>query len=185
MAIGPLHADGSVRPPRPPRGTLSLRIAIVFLAASLFGCDHATKLVASATLTNGRAVPLVDGLLELRFAANDDTAFSLLRALGVPRSPAVLVAAASIAFLGVVAFWIGSRKQASRLQHVGFAMVIGGALGNLVDRAVRGYVVDFIHVTRWPVFNVADIAVVIGMVLLGLASLRRSPPARAAPSPRQ
>ena len=61
--------------------------------------------------------------------------------------------------------------RAARVTQVGFALVFSGALGNIVDRIARGYVVDFIHVRGWPVFNVADIAVVVGMGLIALASL--------------
>ena len=171
-------------PPRPlPTPTTApLRIAIVLLTLSLFGCDHATKLVAEASLSHGRAVPVVSGLLELRLARNDDTAFSILHSLDVPRTPALLLAAATLAIVGVVAMWIASRKRASRAQHIGFALVLAGALGNVVDRALRGYVVDFIHLTRWPVFNVADVSVVAGMVLLGLCALRPAPPSTAPPA---
>lgn len=87
------------------------------------------------------------GLLELRYTPNDDAAFSLLRNFGVART-----------------------------RHIGFGLVLAGALGNVVDRLVRGYVVDFIHVTRWPVFKVADIAVVAGVLLLALAALRTREP---------
>ena len=148
-----------------------LRLAIVLLTLSLFGCDHATKSVAQASLANGHTVSLVSGILELRYAANDDTAFSLLRTLGVARTPGILLAASAVALFAVVAMWIAARKRASRTQHVGFALILAGALGNVVDRAMRGFVVDFIHVTRWPVFNVADIAVVAGMILLGLCAV--------------
>jgi signal peptidase II len=158
-----------------------LRVAIVLLAVSLFGCDHATKIAAHAALAEGRSVSVVSGLLELRYAANDDTAFSVLHTLGVPRSPGLLLATSGLALVGLLAAWIAARKRASRAQHVGFALVLAGALGNVVDRAVRGYVVDFIHLTRWPIFNVADIAVVAGVLLLGLASLRAPPPAAAPP----
>ena len=163
-----------------PRRTFPLRIAIVLLTLSLFGCDHATKIAAEASLSQGRVVNVVSGVLELRYAPNPDTAFSLLRTLGVPRTPGVLLAVSAIALLCVVAMWISTRKRASRIQHVGFALVLGGALGNVVDRAMRGYVVDFIHLTRWPIFNVADMAVVAGMILLGLCALfQRRPPATA------
>jgi lipoprotein signal peptidase len=61
----------------------------------------------------------------------------------------------------------------------GLALVAGGAAGNLLDRAVRGYVVDFIHVHGWPIFNVADVAIAAGAILLlwanGLAGI--APPA--------
>ena len=160
------------------------RVALLLLTVSLFGCDHATKIAAAASLSNERAVNVVTGVLELRYTENHDTAFSLLQNLGVPRTPSLLLAASAIAMLGVVAAWIASRKRATRMQHVGYALVLAGALGNVVDRAVRGYVVDFIHLTRWPVFNVADMAVVAGMLLLGAAALRRreaAPPGSATP----
>jgi signal peptidase II len=164
-----------------PRSTLPLRLGILLLTLSLFGCDHATKLAAEQSLSNGRAVSVVAGVLELRFTTNDDTAFSLLHNLGVARTPLLLVAASALALLGVVAMWIAARKRATRMQHVGFALVLAGALGNVVDRMLRGAVVDFIHVTHWPIFNVADISVVVGVGLLGLAALLRRP--RLEPSP--
>jgi signal peptidase II len=61
--------------------------------------------------------------------------------------------------------------------------VLGGALGNMVDRIVRGYVVDFIHVKGWPIFNVADIAVVVGVGLMLLSRVRRRPRIRAPAEP--
>lgn len=164
------------QPPQPPRSSrFPLRLAILLLTLSLFGCDHATKIAAQANLANGRTVNVVSGVLELRFTPNPDTAFSLLRTFGVARSPGLLLAASGIALLGVVALWIAARKRATRAQHIGFALVLAGALGNVVDRAIRGYVIDFIHLTWWPVFNVADIAVVAGMILLGLCALTAPP----------
>jgi signal peptidase II len=161
------------------RSTLHLRLAILLLTLSMFGCDHATKLAAEQALTNGRVVSVVTGVLELRFTTNDDTAFSLLHHFGVARPPLLLAAISALALLGVVAMWIATRKRASRAQHVGFALVLAGALGNVVDRALRGSVVDFIHVTHWPIFNVADIAVVAGSIVLGLCAVRGRPTRRA------
>ncbi len=162
------------------------RAAILLMTVSLFGCDHATKIAAKASLSDGHALNVVSGLLELRYRPNDDTAFGLLQTFGIARHGSWLLAASALALLAVVAAWIKARKRATRTQHVGFALVLAGALGNVVDRAVRGYVVDFIHVTRWPVFNVADIAVVVGVILLVLAALRQreaGPPPAAMPPP--
>ena len=173
----------------PPTRTLPLRLAIVLLTLSLFGCDHATKIAAHASLAHGGAVSVVKGVLELRYTENDDTAFSMLHHLGIARTPGVLLAASAFALLAVLTMWMVSRKRATRAQHVGFALVVAGALGNVVDRALRGCVIDFIHLTRWPIFNVADIAVVAGMVLLGLCALfaKRPPetpsPPNAPPAP--
>jgi signal peptidase II len=170
--------------PKASSSTFRLRLAIVLLTLSLFGCDHATKVAAHASLSHGEAINVVSGILELRFAANDDTAFSLLRTFGIARTPGLLLAASALALVGVVAMWVASRKRASRIQHVGFALVLAGALGNVVDRAMRGYVVDFIHLTRWPIFNVADIAVVAGVILLGYCAVsQRSEPGSRPPAP--
>ena len=171
MAVSLSMAELPSSPPR--ASTFRLRLAIVLLTLSLFGCDHATKLAAETSLSHGGSVNVVTGILELRYAPNYDTAFSLLRTFNIARPPSVLLAASALALALVLAMWIASRKHASRVQHVGFALVLAGALGNVVDRATRGYVVDFIHLTRWPVFNVADMAVVAGMLLLVLASLRK------------
>lgn len=158
--------------------SLRARLAILLLTLTLFGCDHATKAAAHATLSHGGPVNVVSGVLELRYAENDDTAFSLLHTLGIARTPtasAILLAFAALALVAVTAMWITTaRKRASRAQHVGFALVFAGALGNVVDRAIRGVVVDFIHLTRWPIFNVADIAVVVGVAVLACCALARS-----------
>ncbi len=166
------------------RTTLPLRLGILLLTLSLFGCDHVTKLAAEQTLSHRPAVDIVRGVLELRFTTNDDTAFSLLHNLGIARTPWLLIGTSALALLGVVAMWIASRKRATRAQHVGFALVLAGALGNVVDRAIRGSVIDFIHVTHWPIFNVADVSVVAGVILLGLSAVfRRSNPDSRPPAP--
>jgi signal peptidase II len=185
MAELPISPVNRVPRAVPPPSTLPLRIGIVLLTLSLFGCDHATKLAAEQTLSNGRAVDVVSGVLELRFTTNPDTAFGLFQNLGLARSPLLLTAFSALALVGVVAMWIVARKRATRAQHVGFALVLAGALGNVVDRAMRGSVIDFIHVTHWPIFNVADIAVVAGVALLGICAVfqrRPEPPAPAAPA---
>jgi len=168
----PTPSPSSSRParPSPPRGPSALlRIGVVTLTLGMFGCDHVTKVAAEAALANRPPVSLVRGLLELRYTQNSDAAFSLLSRLGVERSPALLLTLAGAALVAIVVAWIAMCRRASAAAHVGFALIVSGALGNVVDRAARGYVVDFIHLTSWPVFNVADVAVVAGMILLVLA----------------
>jgi signal peptidase II len=153
------------------------RVAVLGLAVSMFGCDHATKLYALNTLSGnqgGQTTSLLRGVLELRYAENHDTAFGTLGRLGIPHSPYLLVTVAFLATMAVAFAWLQALRNANFAQHVGFALLAAGALGNLVDRALRGYVIDFIHVRHWPIFNVADIAVVIGVGLLALPRMRRS-----------
>lgn len=167
-------------------------LGLVLLVVGLFGCDHATKIAAKAALEGGGQVvaiapTVLRGAVELRYVENDDVAFSALHHLGVPQPPAVLTALSVLAIAAVVALAIFGRRRKvaagaelagappsreERVAQVGFSFIIAGALGNVVDRMVRGYVVDFIHVRGWPVFNVADVVVVIGMALIALTSFR-------------
>jgi signal peptidase II len=133
-------------------------LLVFLLALGLVGCDHATKLAAETSLPS--PMPLARGVLELRYVQNHDIAFDFFRRVGVPVSPAIL------ALLGIVAIALVTIAARAPRHRVPLAFIVAGAIGNIVDRIVRGYVVDFIHVTGWPVFNVADVAVVIGVLLL-------------------
>jgi signal peptidase II len=162
---------------RSKRTGIWLKAGILLFTSALFGCDHATKMAAHAALSGGRVIPIYDGIVDLRYVPNTDVAFNLLSRLGIAKTPTILLAVSVVALAAVVVAWIGAaRRRVSRMHHVGFALVLAGALGNVVDRAVRGYVVDFIHVGPWPVFNVADAAVCAGVLLLLLARMRSSPP---------
>jgi len=168
---------------------------LLVVAMSLFGCDHATKIAAKATLEKAPPMPVapnvLHGVLELRYVENDDIAFSVFRQLGIPKSSGLLIGVATVAILSILAMVIMTTlrrtkeeaaagvvtrvtrvsREAALVSQLGLALIFGGALGNVVDRLVRGVVIDFIHVKGWPVFNVADIAVVCGMILMGLARL--------------
>ncbi len=152
--------------------TRSFRLLLVSFALGLFGCDHATKLVAERGLDGRAPLSVIPGVLDLRLAHNHDVAFSFLGRLDVTSHPFALVAAASLVLAVVSVLWWRRRATAGLVEQLGFAAVIAGAAGNVVDRAGRGYVVDFIHLHAWPVFNVADVAVVVGGIVIGLVGLR-------------
>jgi signal peptidase II len=136
-----------------------LLIAVVVLVT---GCDQGTKRWAETSLDSPRT--LVAGRLDLELAHNPGIAFNAERALPDGARP-VLLALVGCALLGFAAVWLARRPAWSR-QSVGIALAIGGGLGNLVDRVARGSVIDFIHWHGWPVFNVADIAIAAGAVLI-------------------
>jgi signal peptidase II len=141
----------------------------------MVGCDHATKLAAHSMLANHAAVGLIPGVLDLRYTENRDAAFSVGRSLIGPWKQGLLIALPAIASVAILVAWRAS-KSSSRVEHVGFALVVAGALGNLIDRVARGFVVDFIELHRWPIFNVADVAVAVGAGLLALAHAQRRSP---------
>lgn len=161
-------------------------VLLVLLVIGLVGCDHATKHIAQTELRGHAPVTLLGNILDLRYTENRDVGFGLLRAVPAPvRRPLILVGG-SIG-LGVLGLLWWRRRRAPLLLHAAFATFAGGALGNLTDRLARGYVVDFVHVHHWPVFNVADVCLVVGAGLLWLASRRHEAPALAplaAPDPR-
>jgi signal peptidase II len=144
-------------------------VLLVLLVAGLVGCDHATKHIAQSELRGNPPVTLLGNILDLRYTENRDVGFGLLRAVPAPvRRPLILVGGSvGLGFLGLL-WW--RRRRASLLEHAAYATFVGGALGNLTDRLARGYVIDFVHLHHWPVFNVADVCLVAGAVLIWLAS---------------
>ncbi len=155
---------------------------VVVLFGSLVGCDHTTKHLAVTHLRDAAPTPIVPGMVELSYTENRDMAFSLLGGLTTPatRYP-FLVAAKLLGVLVAAGLLVTRWRRSGWLEKAGLTMLMAGALGNLIDRVVRGFVVDFIHVTYWPVFNVADVAICVGVAMLLWAGYR-SPGRRASPS---
>lgn len=145
-------------------------LGVVALLFGMVGCDHATKAAATQRLADG---PLTLGPgVELHYAQNHDVAFSVLSRLHLsPPAWALAVLPALLSIALAVRLWQTRRGPA--LERTAYAMLLAGALGNLVDRIARGYVVDFIYVHHWPVFNVADVLVVVGMGLFAIAKIRQ------------
>jgi signal peptidase II len=138
---------------------------LLFLVCSLVGCDHITKEVAKTELEGSNGVALLSGLLRLVYTENRDVGFNLLRWVpDPPRTTLLLVLGISASVL-LVALLFG-RRLASRWQLLGLCLIAAGAVGNTLDRVLRGYVVDFVHLPHWPVFNLADIYVTFGALAL-------------------
>ena len=137
------------------------RLALT-VAAAVIVVDQLIKWWVVATLP-GKPVVLVEGFLQLRFVSNSGAAFSLLDGFG---SVIGLVAIAATVFIFVVAVRVNSTGET-----VALGLVLGGAIGNLADRAFRGDgfldggVVDFVDFSFFPAFNAADSAITIGAVL--------------------
>jgi signal peptidase II len=146
--------------------------------AALVGCDHATKHVAKAQLEHQPPHQLLGSVLDLRYTENTDVAFNLLRFIPERVRGPLLLVFGGVAALALVT--IALRRHGDRTVQAAFVLIGAGALGNYLDRVARGYVVDFIHLPRWPVFNVADIYVTAGIVLLAWTSFKRPAVARPA-----
>jgi signal peptidase II len=154
------------------------RATPLLLLTALMACDHVTKYAAKAQLEGRPPRSLIHSMLELRYVENTDVAFNILR--WVPervRMPFLVVFGALAIGMLVLAV---VRHRGSPGGRFALLMILAGALGNYADRLARGYVVDFIHVTRWPVFNAADIFVTVGISLVIYTGLRPPQPASAA-----
>lgn len=158
---------------------LGKRLAVLAALGLLVGCDHVTKHAAKAQLEGSPPRELIHGILDLRYVENRDVAFSLLRFIPEQIRAPLLIVLGAIALAGLTAFVV--RKAVDPRVKVALLVVLAGALGNYLDRLVRGYVVDFVHLHHWPVFNVADVYVTAGGLLLAIIALsRRSPPRQVA-----
>lgn len=146
-------------------------------AAGVAGLDQLTKAWALAALDG--VVPVLP-FLNFVLVHNPGAVFGLLaRAGGWQRWMFVVAGAAAAAFIVV---WLRRTRADERWLPAGLALVLGGAIGNLWDRIVRGAVVDFIHLHQgryhWPAFNVADSAITAGVVIIVLISFRGGPAER-------
>jgi signal peptidase II len=133
--------------------------------------DLATKALVEASMTLHQSIPVVEGLFNLTYVRNPGAAFGILAQSGHYRLP-FLLGVTGIAALAI--FWIvHTLKPTQRLANVSLAMILGGALGNLVDRVRYGEVIDFLDfywtTHHWPAFNVADSCITVGVSLLILA----------------
>jgi len=158
---------------------------VLFIVVAGCNSDQATKRLASRELERGESLELVGGYLDLDLTHNDDSAFSLLRELDPAVRRPLLIAAQSTGALCIALLLVAWRRKPLP-ELLPFVLVLSGALGNVIDRVRHGYVVDFIHVHvrdrfSWPVFNVADVLIAVGVGLILLGLLRFSP---ATPLPR-
>ena len=155
-----------------PRMTLPRYGAWLLLAAVVIVLDQWTKHLASTSLELYRPVA-VTSWFNLTLAHNTGAAFSFLADGGGWQRWLFIVAASGISLFLVI--WLWRLPLAARALPVALMLLLGGAIGNLIDRVSLGYVVDFIDLhyggRHWPAFNIADSAIVVGVILMMIESL--------------
>jgi signal peptidase II len=159
-------------------------LPLAAVAAAVIVLDRWTKHWASEALPFNQPVQLVGDYLRLTYTRNSGVAFGIGQGTGFP-----YYIFSVVAIIVIVWMFVRSRARqadagpAGALRRFALSLILGGAAGNLVDRVTSGEVVDFIEVGipqwHWPVFNVADSAVTVGVVLFALAWTRRREPAAA------
>jgi len=163
-------ADGAPRILDRP-GRMALWLGLV---AALVGLDQASKQLAEALLAPYTPHAVVPGFFNLTLAYNPGAAFSFLAGAGGWQRWFFLALALGVG--GVLLRWLLLRPAREVLWPLAFALILGGAIGNAVDRALHGHVIDFIQLYYrdwyWPAFNLADSAITVGAALYVWMSFR-------------
>jgi signal peptidase II len=167
---------------------LAARWPYFVLAGGVLVVDQATKLLAEARLRASTPVEIIPGLFNLAYSRNRGGLFGYFSDLGNPWRTLLLTLLPLVA-VGLITLFIARSDDANRATRVGLGLILGGAVGNLIDRLFRGEVIDFLDVyashqgladwlvrtfgtAHWPTFNIADSAIVVGAGLLILDILR-------------
>jgi signal peptidase II len=154
--------------PTPVAGPYARPFEIITIA-SVIGLDQLTKEIIRRTLDPYDHIPVIPGFLEFTHVQNTGAAFGLLNAAEFPFKAVLMIGIAGIALVAIAVYatQLGFHE---RLARFGLSLILGGAFGNLIDRALSGYVVDFVDVywgaSHFWAFNVADAAITIGAVLV-------------------
>ena len=135
------------------------------LAFMVFVVDQGIKYVVEGSMRVGQSIVLVPGFLNITYIKNDGGAFGIL---GGSRTLLLVGSAVAVA----VVLWMLLSGKPTRLATSGCGLILGGAAGNLLDRLGSGEVTDYVHFSFWYIFNAADTAIVVGVGLLLLSTLR-------------
>ena len=151
------------------------------LILTVVAIDQLTKEVVRRILPlSSDPIQVIPGLLDLTHVQNTGAAFGMLNGVDFPYKPFVMIAIAAVALVAIAAYatQLGFHE---RMARAGLALILGGAFGNLIDRALFGHVVDFVDVywdtTHFWAFNVADTAITIGAILVLLDMIGFAPAA--------
>ncbi len=152
---------GSDDAPTPEGDSYALKLMhLLPIVFSIAIADQAVKAVVVRHMYLGESITVLPGILTITRIHNSGIAFGLF-----PGMPDLFMVVTLISMLAVLYFYLTVTPR-EVLLIVGCGLIMGGALGNLIDRFRMGYVVDYIYFSFWPAFNVADSAVTIGVALL-------------------
>ena len=141
----------------------------LWIAGIIVLCDQASKALIRAEFDLHELVPIVPGFFNVTRVHNYGAAFGLMNAADLPFKTLILSAIAAIALISLALYGAALPAQ-QRFARIGLALIVGGAAGNLIDRVVSGFVVDFVDIywRGWHfwAFNVADASITVGVGLM-------------------
>ena len=133
----------------------------VYIAIAVLILDQITKSLAKGL---NESVILVKDFLDLTFITNTGSAFGILKGFN---TSLIFI---SLIVIGIIIFYW---DEIYKTEKIFFALIVGGIIGNLIDRVFYGFVIDFINFSFWPAFNVADSAITIGVIALIIYELKK------------
>ena len=139
---------------------------IFIITFSILFLDQLSKSLATKNLLLNQSVPLIKGIFHLTLIHNRGAAF------GVLKNQTQLFIFTSL--FAIILIFSGLKKNKYKkhsLYNISLSFILAGALGNFIDRLTFGYVIDFLDLRIWPVFNIADSAITLGAVMLGWSIL--------------
>ncbi len=140
---------------------------LFFISFIVLVADQLSKFFIHRSLYFGQSIPIVKNIFHFSLVHNSGIAFGLFK-----NQTIFFIILSIIVIIYILSDSIFHLKQYTLKKHIALGLILGGALGNLLDRIRLGCVVDFLDFRVWPVFNIADSSITIGMVLLGWSLLR-------------
>jgi signal peptidase II len=151
----------------------------IIVTVAVIAVDHVVKWIVMSTMRLNQTIRIIDDYFTISYIMNSGIAFGLFDDHPFPHKSILLIIVSLLA-LGIILYIFLSLPKQVKLSGLAMGLIFGGAIGNLIDRIVRGRVVDFldfdfpdihirllnIHMTRWPTFNVADSCVLVGIIML-------------------
>ena len=125
--------------------------------------DRVTKTFFSKILSEGETIPVIKDVFHFTLVNNTGMAFGLFKDHGIVF---IIIPIIAIALLVYNIYYYRENENLSRIYIFAFSLIMGGAIGNLIDRIHIGHVIDFLDFRVWPVFNIADSAITIGAIII-------------------
>lgn len=144
---------------------------IIILSIIFIIIDQLSKIIIVNNLTNNKSIEVIKSFFYLTYTNNKGAAFSILT------GRRILLILVALIVIGVLIYYVIKNKIEGKVNKIALSLVIGGSIGNLIDRILRGAVVDFIDIKifgyNFPIFNLADTFIVIGVFLLIIEMFRK------------
>lgn len=137
---------------------------IILVSILVFFLDFISKIIVTNFLEYNQSIKIINNFFYINYVQNQGAAWSIMS------GKVLLLIIVSIILIGIIIYYLCKNKNMSMVKIIGFSLLLGGALGNLVDRLWYGYVIDFLSFNifhyNFPVFNLADCAVVLGSLII-------------------